>query len=156
MTTTNTIATLAAEANTFLYRDSETDRVLKKDGTPAWVVELCRTAHGELFPDDWRYEFIQDALNWLEEDGNDPDDYTADLDSLYPYTADRLKWLGTGYRMGYCDDALAEMGKPDSMNSLIAWGMAAELEEVFHLVRAALESRLEEIGEDEDEPEVVE
>jgi len=152
-----TVATLAAEANKFLYRDSETDRVLKKDDCPEWVVDLCRTAHGEMFPDDWRYEFIQDALNWLEEDGNDPDDFTADLDSLYPYTADRTNWLASGHRFIYCDEAMEEYGKPQDTNTLIAWGMAAELEEVFRLVVNALEARAEELnGAEEDEPEAVE
>jgi hypothetical protein len=41
-------------------------------------------------PDDWGYEFIQDALSAIE---GGADDERLDLDSLYPSTADRLGWV---------------------------------------------------------------
>ena len=136
-----TISELAATANRFLVRDRERDMVLPTADAPEWLTDLCRDAHGTMFPDDWRYEFIQDALNALEDD----EDAEPDVDSLYPYTADRLKWLASHLdRPGYCDAAVQDMGLTftDTV-TLIGWGMAAELSEVFELVRGFLETRCE-------------
>jgi hypothetical protein len=69
MTTHNErVARLAAEANRFLVRDL----LLPADGAPPWFTDVCRHAHGGMMPDDWRYEFIQDALSAIE-DGADED-----------------------------------------------------------------------------------
>ena len=140
-----TISELATEALTFLRRDAERDIVLPVDGAPQWFSDLCWTAHdrGNIGPDDWRYEFIQDALVEL---GNDADDDAApDLDSLYPYTADRLRWLSSRLdRSGYCDEAMEDFGKPATTDTLIAWGMQRELEEVYRLVRDFLQYRVDE------------
>ena len=137
---------LAREANSYLRRDRERDILLPADGAPQWFTDLCHAAHGGMMPDDWRYEFIQDALSAIE-DGADED--RLDLDALYPYTADRLAWLASHLdRPGYCDEAAAEAGgPPGDILALVAWGMDRELREVFESVRA----RLEEIAGDEDE-----
>jgi hypothetical protein len=73
----------------------------------------------------------------------------VDLDALYPYTADRLKWLVSDLdRPGYCDEAAEDAsGPPGDILALVAWGMDRELREVFELVR----SKLEEIAEEQDE-----
>lgn len=145
MTTPKTLADWAKEANSFLRRDKERDILLPADGAPQWFTDLCHHAHGDMMPDDWRYEFIQDALNAIE-DGAD-EDRIDDLDSLYPYTADRLRWLASNLnRPGYCDEAISDMGEaPKEILSFVAWGMARELSEVYHLVR----ERLEELADDD-------
>jgi hypothetical protein len=103
-------------------------------------------AHAGMMSDDWRYEFIQDALGAIE-DGADDDG--IDLDALYPYSADRLAWLASHLdRPGYCDEAAEDMGGPPiEILAFVAWGMDRELWEVFGLVR----TKLEEIAEVEDE-----
>jgi hypothetical protein len=86
------------------------DILLPADGAPEWFTELCHHAHGSMMPDDWRYEFIQDALHALQ-DGADEDG--IDLDTLYPYTADRLDWLASHLdRPGYCDEAAVDASGP--------------------------------------------
>src|SRR5262249_20888351 len=122
------------------------DILVPADDAPEWFTELSHHAHVSMMPDDWRYEFIQDALAALE-DGADEDG--IDLDGLYPYTADRLNWLTSHLDPpGYCDEAAEDMGgPPGDILALLAWGMDRELREVFELVRA----RLEEIAEDEDD-----
>jgi hypothetical protein len=139
------IQKLAAEANAYLKRDTARDILLPADGAPDWFAELCHHAHGSMMPDDWRYEFIQDALAALE-DGADEDG--IDLDALYPYTADRLDWLASNLdRPGYCDEAAEDAGgPPGGIVAFVAWGMDRELREVVELVRA----RLEEIAEDQE------
>jgi hypothetical protein len=141
---------LAAEANRFLVRDRARDILVPADGAPQWFTDLCHHAHGDLMPDDCRYEFIQDALSALA-DGAGEDG--IDLDALYPYTADRLDWLASHLdRPGYCDEAAADAGgPPGEILTLVAWGMDRELREVFDLVRSKLEEIAEEQDEDDDE-----
>jgi len=129
---------LAREANSYLKRDTVRDILLPADRAPQWFTELCHVAHGSMMPDDWRYEFIQDAVGAIA-DGSGED--RIDLDGLYPYTADRLAWLASHLdRPGYCDEAAADMGgPPGDILALVALGMDAELTEVFELVRARLE-----------------
>ena len=138
------IQELAREASGYLRRDAARDILLPADGAPQWFTDLCHHAHGDMMPDDWRYEFIQDALGALE-DGAGED--RLDLDGLYPYTADRLNWLASHLdRPGYCDEAAADAGGPPAdILAFVARGMDRELREVFGLVR----TKLEEIAEDE-------
>jgi hypothetical protein len=140
------LARLAAEANSYLRRDTARDIRLPADGAPEWFTDLCHHAHADMMPDDWRYGFIQDALAALE-DGAGED--RLDLDALYPYTSDRLDWLASHLdRPGYCDEAAEDAGGPaGDILTFVAWGMDRELREVFGLVR----SRLEEIAEEQDE-----
>jgi hypothetical protein len=107
-------------------------------------------AHAGMMSDDWRYEFIRDALGAIE-DGADED--RLDLDGLYPYTHDRLNWLASHLdRPGYCDEAAADAGgPPGDVLALVAWGMDRELREVFGLVRSMLEESAEEQDDEEDE-----
>jgi hypothetical protein len=147
MTTHNErVARLAAEASKYLRRDTARDILLPADDAPEWFTDLCHRAHGSMLPDDWKYEFIQDALNAIA-DGADEDG--IDLDSLYPYTADRLGWLASHLdRPGYCDEAAADAGGPPTdILAFVAWGMDRELREVYGLVR----TKLEEIAEKRDD-----
>lgn len=134
----HTVQSVAAEANAFLYRDTQQDKVLPQKDAPQWFTDLCHHAHGDMLPDDWRYEFIQDALNALENDGDDENG--PDLDDVYPYTADRLNWLASRLdRHGYCDEAAEDIGEsPKQILDLIALGMDRELREVFDLIRERL------------------
>jgi hypothetical protein len=147
MTTHNErVAKLVAEANRFLVRDPTRDILLPADGAPDWFTDLCHAAHGSMMPDDWKYEFIQDALGAIE-DGADED--RLDLDGLYPYTHDRLNWLASHLdRPGYCDEAAEDAGgPPGDILAFVALGMDRELREVFGLVR----TKLREIAAEQDD-----
>jgi hypothetical protein len=140
------VARLAAEANSYLRRDTARDILLPADDAPAWFSDLCREAHGGMMPDDWRYEFIQDSLSALEDEA---DEDGIDLDGLYPYTADRLDWLTSHLdRPAYCDEVARDLGAaPAEILAFVVLGMDRELREVFALVR----SKLEEIAADEND-----
>lgn len=78
-----------------------------KDGKPEWVVDMCREAHdaGDMFPDDLRYEYIEEALCALSEAG-EADDIEIEADI---YTHDLTAWLHSrADRPGYCDMAQEE------------------------------------------------
>ena len=109
---------------------------------PDWINELCHTAHGDMLPDDYRYKFIVQALNALEE--------AEDLDEaghhweFEPYLARLADWLGShNHRFSYCDDWAEEMGKPEDTYHLLAGGHLQERLEVLALVRGSIEQQLE-------------
>lgn len=127
--------------------------VIIAEDSPAWVTDLCHEAHGDLMPDDWRFEFISLALDALGEDKPDTArDSATDPDARYPYTADRLRWLASHLdRPGYCDEAAEEYSARNAdIVTQVAWGMARELGEVFDAVRQHLEEMVE--GAEDDAP----
>lgn len=150
-TSTPTLEQLAAQANLCLTRskrDDGTEYVHRKDDAPEWVGELCLAAHGDMMPDDWRYEFIEDALSAIENGDDEP----TDIDSAYPYTADRTAWLASHLsRPGFCDEEAEEYSMEGTgVLSLIALGMGREMRETIDLVKTFLEERVTEL-EDEAE-----
>lgn len=149
-TTLPTVETLAAEVNAALVRDKRNDGkefIKLADGSPEWMTDLCRTAHGDMMPDDWRYEFIEDALSQIE----NGEEQIKDVGSAYPYTTSRTDWLASRVdRFGYCDDAAEEYEGEGSLMDRICWGMDREMNETFDLVKTFLEERVTEL-EDEAE-----
>lgn len=150
--TTPTVESLAAEVNAALVRDERDDGtkfVKFADGSPDWMTDLSRAAHGDMMPDDWRYEFIEDAVSALENGDEEPND----VDSAYPYTADRLRWLGShSDRPGYCDEEAEEYSMESTgILTLIALGMGREMRETFDLVKSFLEGRVEELTTESDD-----
>ena len=156
---TATVQTLAREAAGWFesaYRGDtgeDQDRYTRcRDGAPEWVGELVRAAHGDMFPDDWRYDAIASALEFVAE-VDDPDDGCGEFadQTVDVYNGDRIAWLGShGARQGYCDEAAAEFGAEDTASdiiSMIGWGQYAEASEVYGLVLQALEARLGEVDE---------
>lgn len=141
----------ASEANRWFTRDKRNDGkefVKVKDGAPEWVTSLCRAAHNNanIWPNDWRYEFIEDALTALENGDED----CPDLDDKYPYTASRLQWLSSHLdRPGRCDEANEEYGgEVKGITDLIGLGMQHEMREVFDCVKAWLKKHIEELEEE--------
>jgi hypothetical protein len=155
-----TVEQIALEARSwFEYRKRRPDREeawFHKDGAPAWITDLCRAAHdqgGELMlPDDYRYEYVVDALDHLAE-GGDPSDYAPEADIYY---SELSAWFGSRVsRAGFVDEAARdwEPSEPD-VYAQIAAGQVREKEEVFGLVLRFLEQRAEELEDLEDGAEV--
>ena len=151
-----TLRELASWYEARLMRDK------REDGSEFWKFECddpaederCRAlafaAHGDgdMLPDDWRYAFIQEALTALSE-ADDPDDVDLEADI---YTADLTRWLGSrASRYQWCDEAQEEglLGEGASMVDRMQVGQYLEKREVLSLVRAHLESELEDQEDDE-------
>ena len=158
---TKTLQALAVEAHKHFElserKNAEKTKYWKtKDGAPEWVKEMCHEAHRTgsgtwdvMLPDDFRYEFIEDALDKLA----NHEDADEAMDALEPdvYNHDRHKWLSSNLtRAGYVDEAVEEMdGHSDQgVDGDLGLGQLWERREVFGIVRKALEERLD---EDEDE-----
>ncbi len=129
---------------------ADAEYVVLKDGSPEWMTDVCHKAHqdeiGEaMLPDDWRYRFIEDAVDALAECEIE-DDQDGHLRE-YVYTHDLTGWLHSrNDRYGYCDDALQELGGPDQdFLATLSRGLWIEQQEVFYLVLQALKERVEEL-----------
>jgi hypothetical protein len=148
-----TIQELAAEARSYfeLYERKENETIwVLKDGRPDWIQRLAYTAHGDMLPDDTRFDYIVAALDAIEE-AEDLDEIQVEADI---YTHDLTAWIHSRVdRYAYCDEALEEYGPCDPkdgsspMITLLIWGQVKEREEVLSSVRQSLEERLEEVGE---------
>ena len=130
-------------------RDSGEVFYTLKDGSPEWVSELVREAHGtdsdgspSFLPDDWRYKWTLEALEWIRDNGDDEDGSAEFSDqAVSVYTGERIAWLGSNLqRASYCDMAAADYGHDQvkSIIDMIGWGQYAEAEEVYGLVLSSL------------------
>lgn len=128
-----------------------------KEGSPDWMKDACRAAHdagGDLMlPDDWRYEFIEDAADALAEHEGDEDrarDYLNESDH-YCYTWQQTGWLHShNARSGYVDEAVSS-GLVDGSNTTqaIRVGMLLEQEEVLAALLRFLDNLTDERDEEE-------
>lgn len=144
-TTTDSVRRLAEEAYKCFetaQRDgtTEEDRYVRiKDGSPEWVTDLAREAHGAMFPDDWRYACIVSALECISE-SDDPDDARHEWadGEVYVDNGARLAWLAShGARADYCDEAVEStyaVGDRPGIIEAIGAGQYEEASEVFGLV----------------------
>ena len=141
------LASVAYDALERRTRNDGTTFVCKSDNAPEWVDELCQAAHGDMFPDDWRYEAIQELLGSI----SDCDDIDDLYDELKPeiWNSDRYEWLASNLRRAsYVDEAVSEYGWPDGgIADAIGYGQLWEYREVFDALREFLTEHLE-----QDEP----
>lgn len=143
------IQILARESRQFLVR-KDTPRgsiVTMADNAPKWFAQLVQDAHGQMLPDDWKYQCIQCALDDFAE-CEDPEDVIANLEEDIE-THSLLKWLGSSnLRVGYCDDAADEWGiEPESdILRRIGLGQRFEKIEVYNSVLWSLQTQVELLG----------
>lgn len=120
--------------------------VALKDDAPEWMTAAVHEAHGDMLPDDWCYQAcsrVADAIaETLEYDGDaDPLDIEAETcDALVDvYTANLTAWLASNLaRVGYCDEALADMGDDRDMSQVLMSGQYLELTTIYASLVAAI------------------
>ena len=145
--TVQELAKLARCAFTLEKRDNDSEYWTANRCAPEWIGELVRTGHGGtgpggMFPEDYRYQFIVEALDALEE-AEDPDE-ARDCYEFEPYLFRLAHWLGShNHRFSYCDDWAEEMGQPEDTYHLLAGGHLQERLEVLNLVHGSLVAHLE-------------
>lgn len=131
---------------------------VRKDDAPEWINDFCMEAHGtDMFPDDWRYEIIVEALDFLIDNDIDPDDSDmahAFADDVDVYTSDLFEWAGSHLnRQGYVDQAMEEgLVEADTpLDRRLMVGQYMERLEIFNNVVEAAREYVEEDEEDENE-----
>lgn len=138
------LARQAFDAMERCEREDGSQYVRVRDDAPAWVGTLVHAAHGDLLPDDWRYETIRDALAAIADStlGEDYDEAHAFADDADIYNSDLLAWVGSNLTRGsYVDEAREEYGEPRDFYHSIQMGQYMERREVFDAVLAALTER---------------
>lgn len=160
-TTTNTLAELAGLAYGQFERrtrDDDSAYVTLRDDAPEWLGDLVHEAHGDLLPDDWRYESIRSALSHIHDcdyaDADEAHDGASEFadGNVDTYNGARVEWLGSHLaRGGYCDEAAEELGWDPSAGiyGLIGLGQYRESEEIYFSVVGSLGERLDELAEEE-------
>jgi hypothetical protein len=95
----------------FAYRkrNDETKYWCLEDGAPSELRDLVYEIHYQIFegclPNDWVYDVISQAINELEDNGNDLDDINIECDCYY---GQLYKWLGHSFSHGFCNKAVEE------------------------------------------------
>jgi len=119
-----------------------------KDGSPEWMRDAILAAHGDMFADDWRYAFCEEAADALM-DADDPDDAEIEADI---YTHDLTGWLHSlAGRAGYCfaEEFGAARLPEGGLIGLLQGGQYAEKRETLDMLRAALEALVDAEGRGE-------
>jgi len=153
MTSIRELASQLYDAFETKTRDNGDTFVCLKKGSPEWMANACMAAHeaGNMLPDDFRYSLIKEAAGAIHDagDSTDLDDACAEFaDAVEVYTSRLCAWAAShSYRSGYCDDAMVEYGKPESLSQLLMWGQAIERRDVFESVLSSLRG----LADDEDE-----
>ncbi len=119
---------------------------------PTWVKDMVYTAHDDMMPNDYKYQYVVDTLDALSE-GQDPDDGMSDIEAdIYNYAL--LKWLQShGERVGFVDEAVSEFGHHPEMGMMgdIMMGQVQEKQQVWQSVVSSLRERLDAIEMEEPE-----
>ena len=131
-------------------RDNGEEFVKTKDGRPDWLGNLIFTAHDGMLPDDYRYKFIENSLQYIADQDEDADDLDCPEIEADSYTSELTKWLHSrNDRVYYLTEALEEYGTNDGFQALYL-AQLCERGEVYDSVLSSLRE-LYDAQEDEDE-----
>ncbi len=133
--TVKELAQQAYDSLEWADRDDGTRYIRRTEDPPEWLEALCLTAHGESFPDDYKYEYIYRALEFIADEDEDAE-YDPEADA---YNGKLCEWLKRSGSSWYVDEAVAESGYPGSIFAAIQMGQAMERKEVYDLVKQFLE-----------------
>lgn len=156
MTTWHTLATEAASWMERATREDGTQYRRFREGHPEWLLDLAYAAHdnGDMWADDWRYEFIEQALDALADadPDADPEDVLYEIEPDV-YTGELTRWLDSrNSRVYYLTEVLEEFGAEgiDGFR-LLALAQGQEKQETARQVLDFLTERAEELSDEEDE-----
>lgn len=127
-------------------REDGTQFVTLTDAAEEWMHDVVREGHGDMLPEDWRYETIAAAVEFIADNGDADDRADEFADGCTDtYTSDLLAWVGShASRMGWVEEARAEWGtREGSFDDELRVAQYLEAREVFGLVYAALEGSQE-------------
>ena len=96
--------------------------------------DLIHSAHDDLMPDDYKYQFIYDAISGISKDRHYSEVISADV-----YTSALTAWLNSSNgRVYYLTEALESFQPSDGFNALTI-AQEIEKEEVYRSVLSSLE-----------------
>jgi len=110
--------------------------------SPSWMTDILRECHGDMFPDDTKYNMIQECADSLREYKSLGTDNVFEIaDGLVDiYNSDRTDWLSSHLSRAYYIDAAQEEGlltEDADTFTRIGVGQFKEYEEILYtLIRA--------------------
>lgn len=120
---------------------------------PPWMHDVVQEAHGMgMLPDDWCYETIREALDFIIENGGDLEDLENWEDCTHEfsdsgvdiYVGDLTAWLHSHpQRIGFVDQAKALVGASEDTVRALRQGQYLERGFIFSRLLWALERREE-------------
>lgn len=126
------------------HRASGVPFITLTDAAEEWMTDVVHEAHDDMLPDDWRYDAIAAAVEFIADtpDWDDRRDEWADGmvdDSVYGL----LEWVAShGNRLALVQEARDEYGDAgESLYYELARAQFMEAREVLDLVARALETR---------------
>jgi len=151
------IQELAAHARTFFEQKTfpategrpERRIWIMKDRHPIWVKDMVYKAHEDIAADDYKYAYVVDTLDALDE-GQDPEEGKYELEADV-YNWDLIQWLGSNLeRIGFVDEAVKELGHSSNLGIMgdLMVGQVQEKSQVWASVVESLQERLDEIEDD--------
>jgi hypothetical protein len=135
-------------------RTSGEEFVKIADGSPEWMSEAVRAAHGDMFIDDVRYSMVREVAGELA-DKEDWEDAPSEIagSCVDVYNAELLRWLSSNlHRAFYCDEAREEglVSEDTDLYERIRQGQYQEYREVCDLLINFLEEREEQEEEEQE------
>ena len=127
----------------------------RKSDADEWIQALCFAAHedhicGMMMPDDYRYQMIIDALNLIEEYGEEAPCYTSE--SAPVYDCELTDWLSSkAYRKEYVAEAVENYGSSGDLIGMMSNGYLCEFQIVIEIVVNFLSNQLESMEEETEE-----
>ena len=109
-----------------------------------WQKDIIRKAHGDKLPDDWTYQFIEDALLVLADSKEGQEEEAIEEIGSDVYTHDLTAWLhSSNSRAYYLTEALTDYGTKDGFN-VLAIAQQIEKQEVAGLVLQGIREYIKE------------
>lgn len=127
-------------------RDDGEEFWLVKDDAPEELKTLIQEAHEDMFPDDYKYQFIREALTDFSS-YEDPDE-VIDYIEADPYTTGLTHWLSSNInRVYYLTEAIEQFEPKDGFQAL-TMAQYEEKREVYSSVQNSLEKNMDEYKEE--------
>lgn len=145
-----TIKTLAQiGVNSFYTKQCDPSRMpdgyfyLRHDICPEWVENLVKAAHGDMFPDDYKYKFVVDALEALADSDDTENAEEIMRDGVDIYTSRLFHWVQSHTDRLATANAHGQEFESDTVEGFLTGGQYMERDEVFSLVLYTLENLVE-------------
>jgi hypothetical protein len=135
-----------AQAFTLKTKQDGSEVYVRKEPADDELQDLIQDAHDDMLPDDFRYQFIVEALQALA-DNEDPDDAQLSIEPDI-YHHELTAWLDSNIgRTDYLTQVQQDCGPIQDGFELLSTAQLFEKYEVFHSVLASL-NRIAEDDED--------
>lgn len=148
--TVHSLAVKLSEALETGKRDNGDEFVSLKNGSPEWMTDVVRSAHGDKLPDDTVYGLIERCADALADANEEADPYEtiAEIESDV-YTNDLTAWLHARVdHISYLDEVLEEQPGLANGAQLLMAAQKKQIDEVGYALISALETAAEEMDAD--------